>query len=41
MFAVKDNHFLFNGVLYDQVDGVTMGSTLGPSLANILKCSLK
>ena len=32
---------MFNGVLYDQVDGVAMGSPLGPSLANIFMCSLK
>ena len=40
-FAVKDNHVLFNGVLYDQVDDVAMGSPLGPSLANIFMCSLE
>ena len=40
-FAVKDNQFLFNGVLYDQVDGVAMGSPLGPSVANIFMCSLE
>ena len=33
-FSVYDNHFLFNGKLYDQVDGVAMGSPLGPVLAN-------
>ena len=27
--------FQFNGVLYEQVDGVSMGSSLGPVLANI------
>ena len=40
-FAVKDNHFLFNGVLYDQIDVVAMGSPLGPTLANIFMCSLE
>ena len=40
-FAVKDNHFLFNGVPYDQIDGVAMGSPLGPTLANIFMCSLE
>ena len=25
-FAIKENHFLFNGKLYDQVDGVAIGS---------------
>ena len=27
--------FLFNGVLYQQIDGVAMGSPLGPLFANI------
>ena len=31
-FAVKNCHFLFNGVLYQQIDGVAMGS---PLFANI------
>ena len=26
--------FIFNGLLYKQIDGVAMGSSLGPSLAN-------
>jgi hypothetical protein len=29
--SVKNCHFLFEGVLYKQVDGVAMGSPLGPS----------
>jgi hypothetical protein len=33
--AVKNCHFLFNGSLYQQVDGVAMGSPLGPLFANI------
>jgi hypothetical protein len=33
--AVKNCHFLFDGVLYKQVDGVAMGSPLGPLFANI------
>ena len=32
--ACKDTLFLFDGVLYHQIDGVTMGSPLGPTLAN-------
>ena len=28
-------HFLFNGNYYDQTDGVAMGSSLGPVLANL------
>ena len=33
--CVKANHFLFGDKLYDQVDGVAIGSPLGPVLANI------
>ena len=29
-FAVKNNHFLFNGKLYDKIDGVAMGSPPRP-----------
>ena len=32
--ATKELHFIFNGQLYKQVDGVAMGSTLAPTLAN-------
>ena len=39
--AVKENHFLFNGRLYDQIDGVAMGSPLGPTLANIFMSVLE
>ena len=34
--AVKNCHFIFNGKFYDQIDGVAMGSPLGPLLANWL-----
>ena len=34
-FATKQTHFLFNGDLFDQIDGVAMGSPLGPALANL------
>ena len=37
-FAVKDSFFIFNGTYYKQVDGVAMGSPLGPTLANIFLC---
>ena len=33
--AIKNCHFIFNGKCYDQIDGVAMGSPLGPLLANI------
>ena len=33
-FATSQTNFLFNGKLYDQVDGVAMGSPLAPVLAN-------
>ena len=35
---MKDNLILFNGKYYIQVDGVAMGSPLGPTLANIFLC---
>ena len=34
VFACKESHFLFNGQVFDQVDGVAMGSPLGPVLAD-------
>ena len=37
-YAVKDSLILFNGKYYIQVDGVAMGSPLGPTLANIFLC---
>ena len=33
--ATKSSFFLFNGVYYSQIDGVAMGSPLGPTLANL------
>ena len=35
--SVKNCHFIFNGRLYQQVDGVAMGSPLGPLFANIFR----
>ena len=32
--ALSNNYFLFDGIIYQQIDGVAMGSPLGPSLAN-------
>ena len=39
-FAVKENR-CFSGQLFDQIDGVAMGSPLGPSLANIFMSHLE
>ena len=39
--ATKESFFMFNNKYYKKVDGVPMGSTLGPSLANILMCSFE
>ena len=36
--ATKESIFVFNGAFYKQVDGVSMGSPLGPSLANAFLC---
>ena len=36
--AVKNSFFLFNGTYYEQIDGVAMGSPLGPTIANIFLC---
>ena len=39
--CVCDNTFVFNGKVYQQVDGVAMGSSLGPLLANIYMAHLE
>jgi hypothetical protein len=36
--AVKESFFLFDKIPYMQVDGVSMGSPLAPTLANIFLC---
>ena len=36
VFATKQSHFSFNDVIYDQIDGVAMGSPLAPALAHLL-----
>lgn len=33
--CTTESHFQFNGIHYDQIDGVAMGSPLGPLFANI------
>ena len=35
VFATSQTHFLFSNEVYDQTDGVAMGSPLGPALANL------
>ena len=39
--ATKDQLFLLNGQLYEQTEGVAMGSPLGPLLANVFMCSIE
>ena len=35
VFATSKTNFLFKGIVYDQIDGVAMGSPLAPILANL------
>ena len=39
--CTKEMHFSFNDVIYKQVDGVAMGSPLGPVLANVFMVELE
>ena len=39
--AVMNNYFVFNNELYMQIDGMAMGSPLGPTFANIFMCHLE
>ena len=39
--ATKENVFMFNNKYYKQVNGVAIGSPLGPALANIFVCSFE
>ena len=34
-FATSGTNFMFEGKFYDEIDGVAMGSPLGPVLANL------
>ena len=36
--ALQNNFFNFKGKIYKQIDGVAMGSLLGPTLANLFSC---
>lgn len=37
----QETAFSFNLILYEQIDGVSMGSSLGPVLANIIMTELE
>ena len=39
--ATKESFFKFNNKFYKQINGMAMGSPLGPSLANIFMCSFE
>ena len=39
--ATKQSFFMFNNKFYKQVDGIALGSPLGPALAYILMCSFE
>ena len=39
--ATTNQLFQFDGQLYEQTDGVAMGSLLGPLLANVFMCHLE
>ena len=39
--ATKESFFMFNNKFYKQIDGVAMGSPLGPALANIFMCNFE
>ena len=39
--ASTDQLFQFDGQLYEQCEGVAMGSPLGPLLANVFLCHLE
>ena len=39
--CVSDNTFVFDGTVYTQTDGVAMGNSLGPILADIYMAHLE
>ena len=36
--STKEPYFIFNEILYKQIDSVAMGSSLGPTLSNAFVC---
>ncbi|MEL6606368.1 MAG: reverse transcriptase domain-containing protein [Cyanobacteria bacterium J06614_10] len=38
LFATSESIFMFNNQLYNQIDGISMGSCLGPTYANTFMC---
>ena len=36
--SVKESVFIFSDQLYKQIDGMAMGSPLGPTFANLFMC---
>ncbi len=41
IICTQQSHFQFDGQFYDQIDGVAMGSPLGPLFANIFMSELE
>ena len=39
--ATKESFFMLINKFYKQIDGVVMGSPLGPALANVFMCSFE
>ena len=39
--ALYDSYFIFDGSLYKQIDGCSMGNPLSPILANIFLCNFE
>ena len=39
--AVTETYFTFNNKIYKQIDGMAMGSPLGPTFANIFMCHIE
>ena len=39
--CTKEMHFSFKGIIYKQINGVAMGSPLGPVIANIFMSELE